>query len=107
MAPAAPGGGQQQFTQFVPQQQQKPSDTTMAYFGDEAPLLEELGIDAAHILNKTKAVVLPFSRFNGNNVTLEPTDIVESADMAGTCRGIESNVDYFVIRVTFLTCFPH
>ncbi|KAL3904988.1 MAG: hypothetical protein SGARI_004666 [Bacillariaceae sp.] len=55
----------------------------MAYFGNEAPLLEELGIDATHILNKTKAVVLPFSRFNGGKVSLGEKDIVESADMAG------------------------
>ncbi|KAL3922258.1 MAG: hypothetical protein SGILL_002299 [Bacillariaceae sp.] len=77
----------------------------MAYFGNEAPLLAELGIDATHILNKTKAVVLPFSRFNGNNVSLVAKDIVESADMAGTCSVVSNALDFwcFALSHHFLT----
>lgn len=48
---------------------------------DEAPLLEELGINIGHILLKTKAVVLPFSRFGGDQ--LDPSVICEDADLAG------------------------
>ena len=85
MPPTAPhNNGQQQVAMSMPQMPQaQPQKDAMPYFGDEAPLLEEIGIDASHILGKTKAVVLPFSRFNGGNVTLDPKDIAESADMAG------------------------
>lgn len=48
---------------------------------DEAPLLEELGINIEHIALKTKTVVLPFSRFGGN--TLGPDDICKDSDLAG------------------------
>jgi protein YIPF5/7 len=48
---------------------------------DEAPLLEELGVNIEHILLKTKAVVLPFSRFGGN--ALDPEVICRDADLAG------------------------
>ena len=48
---------------------------------DEAPLLEELGINLAHIFLKTKAVVLPFGRFGGTQ--MQPSDIVQDADLAG------------------------
>jgi len=48
---------------------------------DEAPLLEELGINLEHIYLKTKAVVLPFGRFGGTQ--MQPADIVQDADLAG------------------------
>lgn len=49
--------------------------------GDEAPLLEELGVNLEHIGMKTKAVILPLSRFGGTQ--MEPADIVQDADLAG------------------------
>jgi len=50
-------------------------------FDDEPPLLEELGIHAPHIMMKTKAVVLPFGRFGGDQV--DPATIVKEADLIG------------------------
>lgn len=51
---------------------------------DEAPLLEELGINVAHIISKTKAVVVPFRRFQTTQSALtDPSIIVEDADLAG------------------------
>lgn len=49
---------------------------------DEAPLMEELGINLQHIGMKTKAVILPFSRQRGVG-QMEPQDIVQDADLAG------------------------
>jgi hypothetical protein len=60
---------------------QQQQESFMYPLPDEAPLLEELGINVQHILLKTKAVVLPFSRFGGDQV--DPTVICEDADMAG------------------------
>ncbi|KAL7561885.1 hypothetical protein ACA910_014260 [Epithemia clementina (nom. ined.)] len=55
-----------------------------ADFENEPPLLEELGINIEHILLKVKAVVIPFKRFSGQqSALLEPTMIVEDADLAG------------------------
>lgn len=52
---------------------------------NEPPLLEELGINLEHILLKTKAVVVPFKRFSGSggSALMDPTMIVEDADLAG------------------------
>jgi protein YIPF5/7 len=103
-APAAPYGfsmfmpsaasSSSSFTQQPgqPQQQQQPflsspqDSFTMATgdplaFVDEAPLLEELGINVEHILLKTRAVVVPFSRFGGDQ--LDPSVICKDADLAG------------------------
>eukprot|EP00797_Seminavis_robusta_P003720 Sro1236_g255110.2 (227) ;mRNA; f:14051-14731 len=52
-------------------------------FENEPPLLEELGINLDHILSKTKAVILPFQRVQGNVIHLDPSVIVEDADLAG------------------------
>lgn len=54
------------------------NDQMMA--ADEAPLLEELGINLEHIGMKTKAVILPLARFKTH---MEPADIVQDADLAG------------------------
>lgn len=48
---------------------------------DEAPLLEELGINLEHIFIKTKAVVFPFSRFGGDQI--DPAAICQDADLPG------------------------
>jgi hypothetical protein len=65
------------------QQQSSPSDA-FEDFENEAPLLEELGINLEHIFLKTKAVVLPFRRFSGSNsALLDPDLIVQDADLAG------------------------
>jgi hypothetical protein len=53
----------------------------MTLMGEEAPLLEELGINLTRIYLKTKAVVLPFGRFGGT--AMQPSDIVQDADLAG------------------------
>jgi hypothetical protein len=50
---------------------------------DEPPLLEELGINLEHIAMKTKAVVVPFRRFSKGTALMEPSVIVEDADLAG------------------------
>jgi protein YIPF5/7 len=76
------------------QQQQQQSHhyyddiTTSIVDNEEAPLLEELGINLEHIYLKTRAVVLPSSRRlfgNGTTMTpqLDPAVIVEDADLAG------------------------
>ena len=52
-------------------------------FANEPPLLEELGINIDHIILKTKAVVIPFRRFARNSALMDPTMIVEDADLAG------------------------
>lgn len=55
------------------------------YFGEEPPLLEELGVNVEHILAKTKAVVIPFRRFHQkqSSALADPSMIVEDADLAG------------------------
>jgi protein YIPF5/7 len=64
-------------------------------YANEPPLLEELGVHFDHIAVKTKAVILPFSRFqsnnnhhhhhnnNNNNAMLDPVEICKEADLAG------------------------
>jgi protein YIPF5/7 len=56
-------------------------------YANEPPLLEELGVHFDHIIVKTKAVILPFSRFqsnnNSNNTMLDPAEICKEADLAG------------------------
>jgi protein YIPF5/7 len=70
------------YSMFVPKPQSTDSMMDSSYLPmDEAPLLEELGVNTDHILLKTKAVVLPFSRFGGN--ALEPEVICKDADLAG------------------------
>ena len=49
-------------------------------FEDEPPLLEELGVNIEHIVAKTRAVVLPFSRFRG---TISDASVIQDADLAG------------------------
>jgi protein YIPF5/7 len=58
-------------------------------YANEPPLLEELGVHFDHIAVKTKAVILPFSRFqsnnhhHNNNAILDPVEICKEADLAG------------------------
>eukprot|EP00536_Pseudo-nitzschia_multiseries_P000445 jgi/Psemu1/178862/e_gw1.6.240.1 len=52
-----------------------------SFEGDEAPLLEELGINVQHILLKTKTVVVPFSRFGGDQI--DPKVVCQEADLPG------------------------
>jgi hypothetical protein len=74
-----------QIHQFVPQPQTaNPSNNnTEEYidFSNEPPLLEELGIHLENIAAKTKAVILPISRFGGDK--LDPKVICQDADLAG------------------------
>jgi hypothetical protein len=82
-------GASTSFSMFMPsasstnQQQSsfQQQDSSMYPPMDEAPLLEELGVNIEHILLKTRAVVLPFSRFGGDQ--LDPAVICQDADMAG------------------------
>ena len=48
---------------------------------DEAPLLEELGINIQHMVLKTKAVVFPFSRLGGDQI--DPAVICQDGDLPG------------------------
>jgi len=60
------GTNAQEFSTFLPQQPtatMQSSSNIMEDEDDEAPLLEELGVNLPHIFLKTKAVVLPFSKF--------------------------------------------
>lgn len=59
------------------------NDDNFYYGEDEAPLLEELGVNVEHILMKTKAVVIPFRRFHKHSALADPSIIVEDADLAG------------------------
>ena len=56
-------------------------------YSNEPPLLEELGIHFDHIAMKTKAVILPFSRFQTTSDSsmeyLDPQVICKEADLAG------------------------
>jgi hypothetical protein len=78
-------GAMPSFSMFMPsastQQQQQQDACTYSSFEDEAPLLEELGINIQHILLKTKAVVFPFSRFGGDQI--DPTVICQDGDLPG------------------------
>lgn len=65
---------------FTPEQPQDPTDPYPS-IEDEAPLLEELGINIPNILIKSKAVILPFSRFGGNQI--DPVGICRDGDLAG------------------------
>jgi protein YIPF5/7 len=81
-----PVRGMMQPQTFIPQQQ--PHDVTGQadlndYYGEEPPLLEELGVNVEHILMKTKAVVIPFRRFQKQSALADPSIIVEDADLAG------------------------
>lgn len=64
-----------------------PTPMSSSSFGEdmenEPPLLEELGINLRHIFMKTKAVVIPFRRLAGNTALMDPSLIVEDADLAG------------------------
>jgi protein YIPF5/7 len=50
---------------------------------NEPPLLEELGVNWEHILMKTKAVVIPFRRFQQHSALTDPNIICGDADLAG------------------------
>ena len=61
---------------------QGPTDgTTYPSIEDEAPLLEELGINLQHMFLKSKAVVFPFSRFGGDQI--DPAAICQDGDLPG------------------------
>ena len=68
---------------FVPTQTATNPYATKGLEEDEPPLLEELGINVEHIFMKTKAVVIPFRRFQKNTALSDPTIIMEDADLAG------------------------
>lgn len=73
------------FSMFMPSAgtQQQPGGPTDSYpsIEDEPPLLEELGINIQNMMLKTKAVVLPFSRFGGDQI--DPVVICQEGDMPG------------------------
>ena len=77
--------GTPSFSMFMPSapMQQQPYDASdpMHSIENEAPLLEELGINIQHILLKTKAVVFPFSRFGGDQI--DPVAICQDSDLPG------------------------
>jgi hypothetical protein len=71
---------------FTPTMNMATSSSTSSFQEDmenEPPLLEELGINLQQIFMKTKAVVIPFRRFAGNTALMDPSLIVEDADLAG------------------------
>jgi protein YIPF5/7 len=71
---------------FIPQPQQSsvvPQADLHDYYENEPPLLEELGVNWEHIMMKTKAVVIPFRRFQQHSALADPNMIVEEADLAG------------------------
>jgi len=49
-------------------------------YDNEPPLLEELGINMRHIATKSRAVVLPFSRYNNTHID---QSLMGDADLAG------------------------
>merc|ERR1711935_682865 len=81
---AAPSG-MPSFSMFMPssamQQQSQGTADNYSAIEDEAPLLDELGINIENMLLKSKAVVLPFSRFGGDHVG--PASICQEADLLG------------------------
>jgi hypothetical protein len=71
---------------FTPTMNMTTSSSTSSFQEDmenEPPLLEELGINLQQIFMKTKAVVIPFRRLAGNTALMDPSLIVEDADLAG------------------------
>jgi len=56
----------------------KPYDPTE--FENELPLLEELGINVEHIVQKMRNVVLPLERFGGKNMD---ATVIQDADLSG------------------------
>jgi len=66
---------------MTPQQPQGPNDPAYPPIEDEAPLLEELGINIQHMMLKSKAVVFPFSRFGGDQI--DPTAICQDGEVVG------------------------
>ena len=67
---------------MTPQQTtQGPTDSTYPSIEDEAPLLEELGINIQHMMLKSKAVVFPFSRFGGDQI--DPAVICQDGELVG------------------------
>jgi hypothetical protein len=76
-------GAMPSFSMFMPSASTQQQDDAGTYpsFEDEAPLLEEVGINIQHILLKTKAVVFPFSRFGGDQI--DPTVICQDGDLPG------------------------
>jgi protein YIPF5/7 len=68
---------------FIPQQHISPPVDFLDHYEPEPPLLEELGVNWPHILMKTKAVVIPFRRFQKHSALADPSMIVEDADLAG------------------------
>jgi len=72
------------FSMFMPSastQQQQQDVSIYPSPEDEAPLLEELGINIQHILLKIKAVVFPFSHFGGEQI--DPSVICQDGDLPG------------------------
>lgn len=72
------------FSMFMPSastQQQQQDGSMYPSLEDEAPLLEELGINIQHILLKIKAVVFPFSHFGGEQI--DPSVICQDGDLPG------------------------
>ena len=49
-------------------------------YENEPPILEELGINLAHIGTKSRAVVLPFSRYGGRHLD---RSVMDDSDLAG------------------------
>jgi hypothetical protein len=64
---------------------------------NEPPLLEELGIHVSQILAKTKAVILPFSRFgttsDNNNLTANPNGQESHAHTTANPQSIAKDAD--------------
>ena len=63
------------------QPQQSTNNDPYLSIEDEAPLLEELGINIQHMMLKSKAVVFPFSRFGGDQI--DPSVICKDGDVPG------------------------
>lgn len=61
--------------------QQPTTDSQYPSIEDEAPLLEELGINIPHMMLKSKAVIVPFSRFGGDKI--DPVAICKDGDLPG------------------------
>jgi hypothetical protein len=85
---AVASSGMPSFSMFMPsaamqQQQSQGGAANDSYpsIEDEAPLLEELGINIQHMVLKTKAVVFPFSRFGGDQI--DPHAICQDGDLPG------------------------
>ena len=83
-APAAPFN-MSAINMFMPSSvmtpQQPTNDSQYPSIEDEAPLLEELGINIPNILLKSKAVIVPFSRFGGDKI--DPVAICKDGDLPG------------------------